>query len=225
MNNKGFIFDLDGVIVDTAHFHFMAWKHTAEELGFELTLELNEKLKGVSRINSLQKILDWAGISISPERFDKLTYEKNEDYLEYVSRMSRSDVLPGVYDFIIEVKALGYSVALGSASKNARRILERVDLLDMFDAIVDGNSVTKAKPDPEVFTKAASLIGVKPEDCVVFEDSQAGVQAANTANMLSVGIGKESVLNEADIVFRDFNGIKLDVLKSLVDNKKKLINP
>lgn len=225
MNNKGFIFDLDGVIVDTAHFHFKAWKHTAKELGFNLTLELNEKLKGVSRINSLQKILDWADITISQERFDNLTFEKNEDYLEHVNQMSKADILPGVFDFITNLKALGYPVALGSASKNAKSILRRVELLELFDAIVDGNSVSKAKPDPEVFVKAAWLIKVKPEDCIVFEDSQAGIQAANIANMLSVGLGDESVLNEADIVFKDFTEINIDVLKSLVDNKNKLINP
>ncbi len=219
MNNKGLIFDLDGVIVDTAHFHYSAWKKTANELGFDLTLELNEKLKGVSRIASLQKILDWANISISQEQFDNLTSEKNEDYLNNVNQMSKKDILPGVSKFISDIKKLGYPIALGSASKNAKSILRRVELLSKFDAIVDGNNVTKAKPDPEVFIKAASLINIKPEDCIVFEDSQAGIQAANNANMISIGLGKKSVLNEADYVFNDFTEISTKFLNQLVNNK------
>jgi beta-phosphoglucomutase len=216
MNKKGFIFDLDGVIVDTAHFHFKAWKKTAEELGFNLTEELNEKLKGVSRIDSLQKILDWADVSISKERFDNLTYEKNEDYMAYVRQMTKDDVLPGVSVFIKKLKKLDYPIALGSASKNAKHILERVDLLGMFDAIVDGNSVTKAKPDPEVFLNAAKLLKVDPVDCVVFEDSVAGIQAANIANMTSIGIGDKSILSEADYCFKDFTEINTDFLSQLI---------
>jgi len=215
MNKKGFIFDLDGVIVDTAHFHYKAWKKTAEELGFNLTEELNEQLKGVSRIDSLQKILDWAGVSISKEQFDKMTYEKNEDYLNYVGQMTKDDILPGVYAIIEKLKQSGYSIALGSASKNAKRILERVGLKDTFDAIVDGNSVTKAKPDPEVFLNAAQLLKVNPEDCVVFEDSVAGIQAANIGHMTSVGIGEQSVLNEADYCFKDFTEINSNFLSKL----------
>jgi len=215
MNKKGFIFDLDGVIVDTAHFHFKAWKKTAEELGFNLTEELNEKLKGVSRIDSLQKILDWANVSISKEQFDKMTFEKNEDYLSYVRQMTKDDVLPGVSEFVKHLKNLSYPIALGSASKNAKHILERVGLIDMFDAIVDGNSVAKAKPNPEVFINAAKLLKLNPEDCVVFEDSEAGIQAANTANMVSIGIGDPSILFEADFCFKDFTEINTNFLSKL----------
>ena len=215
MSKKGFVFDLDGVIVDTAHFHYKAWKKTAEELGFNLTEELNEKLKGVSRIDSLQKILDWAGVSISKEQFDKMTYEKNEDYLTYVGQMTKDDILPGVYVLIEKLKQWGYPIALGSASKNAKRILERVGLLHLFDAIVDGNSVTKAKPDPEVFLNAAHLLKVNPEDCIVFEDSVAGIQAANIAHMTSVGIGDRSVLNEADYCFKNFTEMNTNFLSKL----------
>jgi len=216
MNKIGFIFDLDGVIVDTAHFHFKAWKKTADELGFNLTEELNEKLKGVSRIDSLKKILDWANVSISQEQFNKLMYEKNEDYLAYVRQMTKDDVLPGVSTFIEKLKKLGYPVGLGSASKNAKHILERVNLLNMFDAIVDGNSVTKAKPDPEVFLNAAQLLGVKPENCIVFEDSLAGIQAANIANMISIGIGESSILFEANYCFKNFTEINTNFLSSLI---------
>lgn len=217
MNNKGFIFDLDGVIVDTAHFHFKAWKKTADKLGYNLTEELNEKLKGVSRIASLQKILEWANVTISQDQFNKMTYEKNEDYLEYVRKMTKDDILPGVYDFIENLKQSGYPIGLGSASKNAMHILERVELLKMFDAIVDGNSVTKAKPDPEVFLNASKLLNVNPQDCIVFEDSEAGIQAANFANMTSIGIGNSSILFEADYCFKDFTEINTDILSKLID--------
>jgi len=216
MSKKGFIFDLDGVIVDTAHFHYQAWKKTAAELGFDLTEEMNEKLKGVSRIDSLQKILDWAGISIPQDEFDKMTYEKNEDYLQHVDQMTKDDILPGVFVFLDKIRKGGYPIALGSASKNARHILERVGLLDMFDTIVDGNSVTKAKPDPEVFLNAAKDLKISPEDCIVFEDSLAGIQAANIANMVSIGIGDPNILSEADHCFRDFTEISTNFLSKLI---------
>jgi len=216
MNKKGFIFDLDGVIVDTAHFHYKAWKKTAKELGFDLTEELNEKLKGVSRIDSLKKILDWANVSISTEKFDKMTFEKNEDYLEYVNQMTRDDILPGVNGLLNKIKKEGHPIALGSASKNAKHILERVGLYDMFDAIVDGNNVSKAKPDPEVFLVASKLLNVSPEGCVVFEDSVAGIQAANAAQMTSIGIGDSSILHEACYCFKDFTEINTNFLSKLV---------
>jgi beta-phosphoglucomutase len=217
MINKGFIFDLDGVIVDTAHFHFKAWKKTADEIGFNLTEELNEKLKGVSRVASLQKILEWADVSISQEQFEKITYEKNEDYLNYVRKMTKADILPGVYDFIENLKQRGYPIGLGSASKNAMHILERVELLKMFDVIVDGNSVTKAKPDPEVFLNAAKLLNIQPQDCIVFEDSEAGIQAANIAKMTSIGIGNPTILFEAKYCFKDFTEINSEILSKLID--------
>ena len=217
MINKGFIFDLDGVIVDTAHFHFKAWKKTADEIGFNLTEELNEKLKGVSRVASLQKILEWADVSISQEQFEKITYEKNEDYLSYVRKMTKADILPGVYDFIENLKQRGYPIGLGSASKNAMHILEQVELLKMFDVIVDGNSVTKAKPDPEVFLNAAKLLNIQPQDCIVFEDSEAGIQAANIAKMTSIGIGNPTILFEAKYCFKDFTEINSEILSKLID--------
>jgi beta-phosphoglucomutase len=145
-----------------------------------------------------------------------MTYEKNEDYLNYVGQMTKDDVLPGVSAFIEKLKKLGYPIALGSASKNAKHILERVDLLGMFDAIVDGNNVTKAKPDPEVFLNAAKLLKVDLVDCVVFEDSVAGIQAANIANMTSIGIGDKSILSEADYCFKDFTEINTDFLSQLI---------
>lgn len=215
MKKKGYIFDLDGVIVDTAHFHFLAWKNTASELDFELTEELNEKLKGVSRIDSLQKILDWAGTSISEETFNRLTKEKNDEYLLHVNQMTKADILPGVHDFILNLKKHDYPIALGSASKNAPSILEKVGLIDLFDTIVDGNSVSKAKPDPEVFLLAANRLGVEPEYCVVFEDSEAGVEAANIAGMLSIGLGKKEVLGHADHVYDDFTQIDINFIEQI----------
>ncbi|WP_224491329.1 beta-phosphoglucomutase [Robertkochia flava] len=212
---KGFIFDLDGVIVDTAHFHFLAWKKTADELGLELTEEMNEQLKGVSRIDSLKKILAWADKEISQDHFDKLTTEKNTDYLSYVEEMTSGDILPGVEAFITQIKSQGYPVALGSASKNAPRILKKIGLFDLFDTIVDGNSVKKAKPDPEVFVIAAGNLGVAREECVVFEDSEAGVTAANNAGMVSIGIGSPENLGHADHVFGNFTEFSTEFIVNL----------
>lgn len=212
---KGFIFDLDGVIVDTAKFHFLAWKKAAGFFGFDLTLELNEKLKGVSRMDSLNKILGWAGVRISADEFEKLANEKNEDYLSYVESMTERDILPGVSKFLEELKKSGYPIALGSASKNAPAILHKTGLYNMFDAIVDGNSVATAKPDPEVFLIAAKKIGMKPKDCVVFEDSEAGIEAANTAGMVSVGLGDKKNLGNADYVFSNMTEIDLKMIKKL----------
>lgn len=212
---KGFIFDLDGVIVDTAKFHFLAWKKLGEHFNFQLTEAQNEQLKGVSRIDSLNKILDWAGVEISQDEFNRLAALKNEDYLTYVAQMSAQDILPGVKHAIDYLKAEGYPIALGSASKNAPGILRKVGLYDLFDAIVDGNSVQKAKPDPEVFLQAATQLGVAPKDCVVFEDSDAGIRAALNAGMISIGLGDPKNLGEADYVFSTFNEITIDFLTQL----------
>ncbi len=206
---KGYIFDLDGVIVDTAKFHYIAWKKIGEEFGFSLTHELNEQLKGVSRVDSLQKILNWAGVTVSQEKFDELATRKNEDYLSYVAQMDENDILPGVKSFLEEARRNGKKIALGSASKNARLILEKTGIISLFDEIVDGNDVTKAKPDPEVFLIAAQKLGVKNEECVVFEDSEAGIQAAKTAGMKAIGIGSPDVLTQADEVFADFTQMKI----------------
>ena len=220
MSKKGFIFDLDGVIVDTAKYHFLAWKKLANSIGVDFSHEQNEQLKGVSRVKSLEKILAWGNKTISEEKFQELMHNKNEDYLSYIDSMDESEILPDVnkvLDFLIHNKL---PIALGSASKNARKILEQVSLLKKFDAIVDGTNVNKAKPDPEVFLIAAKLLGVEPKDCVVFEDSVAGIQAANKANMISIGIGNASILKEADIVFKDFTEIDFDFLENLKSIKK-----
>ena len=204
MTRKAFIFDLDGVIVDTAKYHFLAWQKIASDLGIEFTPEHNEELKGVSRVRSLDIILKLGNIQASEENKNKWLTKKNEDYLAYIEHMDDSEILPGVVAILEYIKEKKQLIALGSASKNARPILEKVNILHLFDAIVDGNDVINAKPDPEVFVRAAKLLNVRNENCLVFEDSVAGVQAANIANMTSVGIGDSKILHEAKYNFKDF---------------------
>jgi len=216
MNKKGFIFDLDGVIVDTAKYHFLAWQKLAKNIGIDFSHEQNEQLKGVSRVKSLEKILAWGNKTISEDKFNALMASKNDDYLSFIAKMNHDEILPDVPKVLNYLKEQDQPISLGSASKNARQILEKVDLLKQFDAIVDGNDVSKAKPDPEVFLIAAKALSIKPEDCIVFEDSVAGVQAANTANMISIGIGEKSVLHEADYVFSDFTEIDTAFIDKLI---------
>lgn len=216
MNKKGFIFDLDGVIVDTAKYHFLAWQKLAKSIGIDFSHEQNEQLKGVSRVKSLEKILAWGNKTISEDKFNALMASKNDDYLSFIAKMNHEEILPDVPKVLNYLKTQNQPISLGSASKNARQILEKVDLLNQFDAIVDGNDVSKAKPDPEVFLIAAKSLNVNPEDCIVFEDSVAGVQAANTANMISIGIGEENVLHEADYVFSDFTEIDTAFIDKLI---------
>lgn len=218
MNKKGFIFDLDGVIVDTAKYHFLAWQKLAKGLDINFTEKENEQLKGVSRVRSLEKILAWGNKTISDQLFQDLMGKKNEEYLGYISEMDESEILPDVPRVLQYLKTNKQPISLGSASKNARTILERVHIISDFDAIVDGNDVSKAKPDPEVFLIAAKEINMKPEDCIVFEDSVAGVEAANAANMISIGIGSKDVLGHADYVFNNFTEMSDDFLKSLIEN-------
>ena len=216
MNKKGFIFDLDGVIVDTAKYHFLAWQKLAKSIGVDFSHEQNEQLKGVSRVKSLEKILAWGNKTISEDKFNALMVSKNDDYLSFIAKMNHEEILPDVPKVLNYLKTQNQPISLGSASKNARQILEKVDLLKQFDAIVDGNDVSKAKPDPEVFLIAAKALNIKPEDCIVFEDSVAGVQAANTANMISIGIGEENVLHEADYVFSNFTEIDTAFIDKLI---------
>ncbi|MDP5081911.1 MAG: beta-phosphoglucomutase [Winogradskyella sp.] len=218
MNKKGFIFDLDGVIVDTAKYHFLAWQRLAKSLDIDFTEEDNEHLKGVSRVKSLEKILSWGNKTISEDRFIALMGKKNEEYLSYIAEMGSDEILPDVPRVLNMLIEKQQAIALGSASKNARIILERVNLKKYFNAIVDGNDVSKAKPDPEVFLIAAQLINTKPENCIVFEDSVAGVEAAHAAKMVSIGIGSKAVLGHAQYVFNDFTEISEDFINSLINN-------
>jgi beta-phosphoglucomutase len=197
---KGFLFDLDGVIVDTAVFHFQAWRRLAQKLGGDFTEEQNEQLKGVSRVDSLKKIIEWTGATVSDEEFQTLMVEKNEWYLELVQGLGPQDALPGALNFLQTAYDQGIKIALGSASKNAPMILEKLSITPLFTAIIDGNNVVNGKPHPEVFLKGAQALGLEPSECVVFEDSIAGVQAAKTGGMSSVGIGDAETL-QADIHF------------------------
>ena len=215
---KGFIFDLDGVIVDTAKYHYLAWKKLANELGFEFTKEQNELFKGVSRKRCLEILLEIGNREATQKEFDTWMIEKNLDYLQFIENMDESEILPDVPKVLEYLKKNNIPIALGSASKNAQPILEKVGLLPYFDTIVDGNNVTKAKPDPEVFLLAAKQLGVNYNDCVVLEDAVAGVEAANAAKMISIGIGDEKVLIEAKFNFTDFTQISTNFIKDLIEN-------
>lgn len=215
-NTKAFIFDLDGVIVDTAKYHYLAWQKIANELNIEFTLEHNELLKGVSRVRSLDIILELGKVEASQEDKDQWLVQKNQDYLSYLVDMDKSEILPGVFPVLKFLKEKNQQIALGSASKNARPILEKTGIVSYFDAIVDGNDVTNAKPDPEVFLMAAKLLNTTPENSIVFEDSVAGVQAANIGNMTSVGIGEATTLHEAKYIFKDFTAIDTQFIEELI---------
>lgn len=212
---KACIFDLDGVIVDTAVYHYQAWKRLANELGFDFTEHENEQLKGVSRVRSLELILGWGGVSKTPAQQAELATRKNEWYVEMINRMQPAEILPGAKEFLQAVKAAGLKTALGSASKNSSTILEKVGLLPLFDAIVDGNHVRASKPDPEVFLKGAEALGLAPASCVVFEDAIAGVEAARAGGMKVVGIGSPDVLTEANLVIAGLHEMTLEKLQAL----------
>ncbi|MDC6351177.1 beta-phosphoglucomutase [Zeaxanthinibacter sp. PT1] len=216
MEKIGFIFDLDGVIVDTAGYHYLAWKNLADELGIPFDEEANEAFKGVSRKRCLQQLLSMGDMSVSEQQFEAWLISKNEDYLSYIEGMDSSEILPGVMKVLDYLKERKIPMALGSASKNARAILAKVGLTDYFDTVVDGKAVTKAKPDPEVFLIAAKELGAEARSCVVFEDALAGIEAANTAGMTSVGIGHPDILTEADYNFKDFTEIELAFIKELI---------
>lgn len=190
------IFDLDGVIVDTARFHYLAWKRLAAELGFQFTEAQNERLKGVSRMQSLEYLLDSGGLQnrFSQEEKEKMAARKNRWYGELTATLTEKDLLPGAERLLKELKAAGVAVVLGSASKNAPPILKSLGIQELFDAVVDGNMVQEAKPDPQVFTLGAELVGIPYEDCAVFEDSQAGIEAANRAGMYSIGVSRAGAL-------------------------------
>ena len=199
------IFDLDGVIVDTASHHFVAWQNLAEELGVPFSAEDNESLKGVSRVDSLEYILKKGGLVLDPATKVQLMDRKNAHYLELAGKTSPSDALPGVVALIHELKALGIKVALGSSSKNAEMILTRLALLDAFDTLVDGNHITLSKPDPEVFLMGAKALGLDPAACLVFEDAQSGIDAANAGGFPVIGIGQPKALTGAAAVIDGFS--------------------
>ena len=219
MSKKTFIFDLDGVIVDTAKYHFLAWQRLAAQIGIEFTPEHNEQLKGVSRVRSLEIILALGNVEATQAQKNEWLLQKNTEYLTYIEEMDESEILPGVMIVLDYLKQHKQNIVLGSASKNAKPILEKAKILHYFDAIVDGNDVSNAKPDPEVFLQGANKVNDKAENCIVFEDSVAGIQAANLANMISIGIGETDVLHEADYIFKDFTFIDLSFIENLINEK------
>ena len=214
---KAFIFDLDGVIVDTAKYHFLAWRNLANSLGFEFTEAHNELLKGVSRVRSLEILLEIGKVVLTEYQKQSLLINKNEEYLSYVNKMTADEILPGISNLLDYLDANNIKYVLGSASKNAPLILEKVGLLNRFSAIVDGNDVSKAKPDPEVFLIGAQKLQMKPENCIVVEDAIAGIEAANAANMVSIGIGDIELLRNATYILKDTTGFTNDFLKNLIN--------
>jgi beta-phosphoglucomutase len=212
---KACLFDLDGVIVDTAHFHYIAWRELANKLGFDLSTEQNEELKGISRMESLDIILRFGNVQLSEETKSQLASEKNDQYLALCRQMTPDDVLPGVRIFLDSLREVGIHIGLGSASKNARLILDQIGMIAYFDTIVDGTRITKGKPDPETFLLGASDLGVLPEECLVFEDAVAGVQAAEKAGMKSIGVGDPAILTQADMVITSFKDVDIKTVKLL----------
>lgn len=214
---KACIFDLDGVIVDTAKYHYLAWRRLAEMLGFEFTEKDNERLKGVSRMRSLEILLEVGKQTASLEQMEEWARMKNEWYVDYITKMGADEILPGVVSFLTQLREQGIKTALGSASKNADLILNRLGLKDLFDAIVDGTKVSAAKPDPEVFIVGANLLGVKASQCVVFEDAEAGVEAVKAGGMFAIGIGNAATLKDADVVVNGLYELSYDKFIKLLN--------
>lgn len=215
---KACIFDMDGVIVDSAKYHFLAWRQLANELEVDFSSEDNEALKGLSRVDSLEWLLDKGGLVLDNRMKEMLMAKKNQWYLDHVRLMTGDEVLPGVRQFIEHLRSEGIRIGLGSSSKNSSLILEKTGLLELFDAIVDGNKVTFSKPDPEVFLKGAAALGVNPYETIVFEDSISGIKAANDGGFKSVGIGDRLVLSEADVTITTFEGMTLSKIIDLLRN-------
>jgi beta-phosphoglucomutase len=209
MSKPTFIFDLDGVITKTENYHFLAWKETCKELGYDLSISENEQLKGVGRKESLEKIINWSNITLKPEEFETILIKKNNLYLEYISQINSKNIFSGVKEFLISAKSKNHLIALYSASKNAKHILNKLEIFGFFDVIIDGNEVINSKPHPEGFIMAANLTNTLPENCVVFEDSIAGVEGANSINMYTIGIGDKKDLKNANKVYQNFNQFSL----------------
>lgn len=194
---KACIFDLDGVIVDTARYHYLSWKRLATEIGIELTEADNERLKGVSRRRSLDIILELGKVSMSEQERDKLAEKKNSWFVDYIEKMSSEEIFPGVKELLRKLREKGMKVALASSSKNAKTIIKILKIQDYFDVVIDGGMIVHSKPNPEIFLLAAKQLGIEPRDCVVFEDAAAGVDAALAAGMKCVGVGSPAVLGHA----------------------------
>lgn len=211
---KGFVFDLDGVITDTAKFHFLAWRDLGKEIGIDVDLKFNEQLKGISRMDSLERILVHGKRQndFTPEEKEALAAKKNTHYVELLQDLTPADLLPGVKDFLEAAKARQIPCAIASASKNAPFILKKLEVFERFDVIVDPATLHKGKPDPEIFVKAAELLGFTPEECVGFEDAQAGLDGIKACGMYAVGVLSGEPLHGADQTVHKLTELDLDAL-------------
>jgi len=209
---KAVIFDLDGVIVDTARYHFLAWKRLADELGIKFTEADNERLKGVSRIRSMEILMELDGVTLSQYEKEKLANKKNTWFVDYVERMMPEEIYSGVRVLIEKLKERGIHIALASSSKNARTVLQLLHIQNLFEVVTDGTMITHSKPDPEIFLLAAEKLGIDPKDCLVFEDAEAGVEGALAAGMLCVGIGSQEQLFKAHKVIRHTGDFTMEML-------------
>ncbi|NHC42590.1 beta-phosphoglucomutase [Bacillus sp. MM2020_1] len=212
MEISAVIFDLDGVIVSTDEYHYQAWKHISDQENIYFDREINERLRGVSRMESLDIILSRSNRSYSDNEKQLLAQRKNEIYCELLNNLSPTNILPGVLNLLLSLKARDVKVAIGSSSKNTPFILKQIGLTSNFDAIADGNSIKNSKPDPEVFLLAAEMMGVTPVECTVIEDAQAGIDAAKAAGMKAVGIGSASTCLHADLKLKDLTNLDIDQL-------------
>ncbi|MBI3219192.1 MAG: beta-phosphoglucomutase [Bacteroidetes bacterium] len=212
---KAVIFDLDGVIVDTAHYHFIAWQRLAHELGITFTEKENERLKGVSRMHSLEIILEIGGVTLPEAKKEELATKKNSWFVEYIEAIRPEEIFKGVKEMLQALRAQGFKVALASSSKNAETVLRLLQIKNLFDTVVDGTMVKNSKPDPEIFLLAASKLGVSPDVCVVFEDAEAGVEAALAAGMKCVGVGSANQLGKAHAIVKSTADFSISKLNSL----------
>jgi beta-phosphoglucomutase len=211
---KACIFDLDGVIVDTAHYHFLAWKKLAEQLGIIFTEKENEQLKGVSRMHSLEIILSLGNLKLDENKKQLLADRKNSWFVDYVNAMKPEEIFPGVKTLLKKIRSKGLKVGLASSSKNAPAVIKLLGIENEFDAIVDGTMIVHSKPDPEIFLLAASMLNVSPKDCLVFEDAEAGVEAALRAGMKCVGVGSADQLDKANMIISKTGDFSLESLNS-----------
>jgi len=219
MNIKGFIFDLDGVITDTAEYHYLAWKRLADELGWSFDREVNERLRGVSRMDSICIIQQHNGAVLSEEELTTWANKKNEIYVESLDGVTPEDYLPGAKELLEDLRHEGFKMALGSASKNAQTVLDRLGASVYFDVVGDGNSVKRSKPAPDIFLFAATGLGLEPGQCIVFEDAESGIDAAREGGFVSVGIGPEARVGHADLRFDSMADASLKAVKSALPGR------
>jgi beta-phosphoglucomutase len=210
-----FLFDLDGVLVDTAKYHYLAWRELCNQLGFDFSENENEKLKGIDRPTSLKILLKLGNVKLNDDEFEQWLVKKNDHYLKLIDNLTPSDLFEGALPLFNELRKQNIKIGLGSASKNAKHILDKLQITDYFDVIVDGTMVVNGKPDPEVFLLGAAGCGVKPENCAVLEDAEAGIEAAIAGNMKAIGIGDKTVLKKADLIYPHIKDVDVEEVLGL----------